>query len=394
MVLRVNFEKFAVALRNQRLVELVSNRIGETTSHVYAEALRLMEVAIPRCRLDPIVDDVADVPEVPSITTMELSLALSKSINIASGIGKASSDKIDTTRLDQAQKGRKRKLDELEAAVDGVASSDDEDSDENHVNGNGNISEVEDDSDRNQDDPFTDASVGKVPKRAKVTFQDKLPKLLPYEDRHNRMMQIKNHLMLLAGDECRFLRKCGIRGQGEWTVDFEELVEYLRESELDALILDNFGKTGHRLARIMRKMGKIDEKQLPSLALMKQKDVRTKLAEMQMAGMVDIQEVPRDNNRTNNRTIFLWYFDTNRVSSIVLDKAYKAMSRCLQRLEVEKRHADEVISLSERTDVRGKEEEMLTPALMNDLREIRRKEERLLGQVARLDELIGIFRDY
>ncbi|RDW71403.1 hypothetical protein BP6252_07966 [Coleophoma cylindrospora] len=372
LVLRINYEKCNVALRSQSLVSLANQRIGETTSYVYAEVLRLIEPYIPRCRIESEKD--SNLFEKANVSTAELSAVISSSVNVALGIGKASKDKIDTKMLEQAS-GRKRKANEAEVDSDGDASSDESESDEEMVGaGDG-------------EDPFADGQKRK-PGQAKVTFQDKP------EDRQSRMLQLRNHLMLLAADDRNLLSKCGGGGQGQWTVDFNTLVKHLREIELDNLILENFGRQGHRLARILRKFGKLDEKQLPQHALMKQKDVRTKMVEMQMAGFVDIQEVPRDNNRATSRTIFLWFFDMDRVTAIVLDNIYKAMSRCLQRLEVEKRQANDIITAAERSDVRGKEEEVLSANQMNQLREIRGKEEKLLAQVARLDDLIGIFRDF
>jgi DNA-directed RNA polymerase III subunit RPC3 len=209
------------------------------------------------------------------------------------------------------------------------------------------------------------------------------------------MLQVKNHLLLLAGDDCHFLRKCGSRGLGEWTVDFEGMTQYLQEVEMDTMLLENFGKVGHRLARMMRKLGKLDEKQLPNLALVKQKDARTKLAEMQMAGVVDIQEVPRDSGRTTSRTIFLWYFDVERVSTILLDSIYKNMSRCFQRLDIERRRVQDVLALTERTDLLDeKPEKYMDQEQLNTLHEIEDKEESILGHIGRLDELVAIFRDY
>lgn len=393
LVVRVNYEKCTVALRNLRLAEFANHRIGETTSYVYAELLRLMEESIPRCRRDHSVDDAEDLPDGPTVTTMELAAAISKSINVGTGIGKAPGDKIDTKKLLKTNRSGKGRSDgDTEAQVEGEASTDEDESEEedHEMNGNGNIPEVDED--------FESRGEGgvatKAPKRAKVTFQDMPPKPPEPEDRGNRITQIKNHLMLLAADECHFLRRCGTRGQGEWTVDFERLVYFLQQSELDSILLENFGTAGHRLARTMRKMGKIDEKQLSPLALMKQKDIRTKLAEMQMAGMVDIQEVPKDATRTNARTIFLWYFDSARVSAIILQNVYKTMSRCLQRLEIERRRASGILSLTERSDVKDNQDEALTGEQLNMLREIRGKEEKLLGQIVRLDELVGTFHDY
>jgi DNA-directed RNA polymerase III subunit RPC3 len=395
LVVRVNYEKCIVALRNQRLVQLASSRIGETTSQIYAELLRLLEESIPRCRLDPAIDDLDDLPDGPTVTTNELSIALSKSIQVSRGIGDPSHSEGSLRKSDKSLKGKNKvKVDEAE--VEGEASSDEDEHDEDvETNGNGNIPEVDEDSAGDGDEPFEEDP--RPTKRAKVTFQDKLPKPKPdrSEDPDTRLYHIKMHLKLLAEDSYKFVRKCGKGGSNEWTVDFEDLVKHLRESELDTILLENFGQGGHRLVRMLRKLGKLEEKSLPNLALMKQKDIRTKMAEMQMAGMVDIQEVPRDASRTTQRTIFLWYFDPERVSSILLDGVYKAMSRCLQRLEVEKRRARGILSMAERTDVREtSEEEVLSTEQMDMLEAIRAKEDKLLGQLGRLDDLVGVFRDY
>jgi DNA-directed RNA polymerase III subunit RPC3 len=395
MLVRVNYEKCTVVLRNSRLAALASSRIGSTTAQVYEAGLRLVEKSIPRCRLDPRIDDIKDLPDGSTFTTMELTATLSKSVKTGTGIGTVSSDKIDTRKLEKARKSRKRS-DEAEA--EGEASEDEDVSMEDIpiANGNGNISEADPDSDSHGDDPFDDEDTRtKSSRRAKVTFQDQLPKPEVAENRENRMLQVKNHLLLLAGDDCDFLRKCGSRGLGEWTVDFESMTQYLQEVEMDTMLLENFGKVGHRLARMMRKLGKLDEKQLPNLALVKQKDARTKLAEMQMAGVVDIQEVPRDSGRTTGRTIFLWYFDVERVSTILLDSIYKNMSRCFQRLDIERRRVQDVLALTERTDLLDEQpEKYMDQEQLNTLHEIEDKEESLLGHIGRLDELVAIFRDY
>lgn len=399
LVVRIDYEKCTVTLRNMRLVELANSRIGETTSHVYAELLRLLEENIPRCRPDPPIDDSDVLPDGPTITTAELAAGMSSSINVAAGIGKAPSDRINTAKVLQNQtRKRRRSQGDSEAEVEGEASPDEEESeeDDHEMNGNGHSSYivVDEESDSQGDEPFNPDGARNAPKRAKVTFQEKLPRPPEPANHQNVLTLIKNHLMLLAADECRFLRRCGSRGQGEWTVDFDRLVQFLQQSELDSIILENFDTAGHRLARMMRKMGKMDEKHLSTLALMKQKDVRTKLAEMQMAGMADVQEVPKDATRANNRTIFLWHFDSDRVASIILQNVYKTMSRCLQRLEIERRRASGILSLTERSDVRDHIEESFSGEQMNMLRAIQDKEDKLLGQVGRLDDLVGAFGEY
>ncbi|CCU81166.1 unnamed protein product [Blumeria hordei] len=367
MIVRINYDKCIVFLRSQKLAVSAKDRIGETTSIIYREALKLVEERIPRCQLDPNIDLPVDQSDILRFTTLELTAALKSSIDTKSGIAKLDADGFAELISDE--------------------DSDSEDEQTININGKRIYNHV----DRIDQAEQRSATNGQLrsPIFGKRTIAN------ASDSRENRAQQIKNHLSLLAADELKFLRKCGNGGMGEWTIDFEEIVGRLREAEMDSATLQNFGNSGQRLARLLRKYGKLDEKQLPNIALLKQKDVRTKLAEMQMAGLVDIQEVPRDANRTIHRTIFLWYFDKQRVSEMLLDNVFRMMTRVFQRLETERKKAREVLDLTQRSDVRNqKPAEYLDKDQLYQLNDYQTKEEKLLIQLSRLDELVGIFHDY
>ncbi|TVY64230.1 DNA-directed RNA polymerase III subunit rpc3 [Lachnellula suecica] len=388
LVIRINHEKCAVLLRNFQLVEAVKDRIGETTSQVYAELLKRLEKKITKCQTPKTEDDDQDRP---SVMTKDIAAWLPKSVNVALGIGKTAVDAPRAGNIGEMTGSppfnRKRKADDLEAKADRNGSDDE---DRPVVNGNGTTHDEE-------DDPFLDDTAVKPTKRQKVTFVDNVQRPEGFHTKDDRILQVKDHLFLLEHDKYGFVTKAGMNGHGEWSVDFENIIKHLREAEIDKLVLEMFGPTGHRLVRMLRKMGKLDEKVLKDTALMKQKDVRTKLAELQLSGWVDIQEVPKDGTRgaNNARVIFLWFFDNERCSTLVLDHTYKAMSRLLERLGVERLRAKSVLELTQRRDMRDKPpDEYLTQTQMNELNAFRDREEMLLGQLNRLDEIVGIFRDY
>ncbi|KAG4218836.1 hypothetical protein PC116_g32684 [Phytophthora cactorum] len=127
---------------------------------------------------------------------------------------------------------------------------------------------------------------------------------------------------------------------------------------------------------------------------MKKPDVHVKMAEMEMAGFLDVQEVPRDNNRAAARTIFFWFFDLERTLQRTLDNTYKSMVRCLQRLDVERRKKASVLSVAERKDVQGMEEEKLRGDIYNEYVQFLDLEKKLLGQIGKLDDIVAVFRDF
>ncbi|OBT67920.1 hypothetical protein VE03_02452 [Pseudogymnoascus sp. 23342-1-I1] len=353
LVVRINYEKFTVALRTQALTAVAKNDIGDVTSQVYGELLRLLEDKIPRCHGNNADDeDEENDTGGSTITTSTLAQALSNDINIGTGIGQAAGNKIAST--DGTNGTRKRKGE----------SSDEED------------------------------VVSSKPRATKVKFDVQASAQYSPDNHQARITQLKDHLLLLTGHNHDLLKKLSNDGLGEFTVPFKKATEYMRENELDTFIASAFGKEGLRISHILRKHGKLDEKQVQKIALMKQGEVRKTLVKMQMAGFADIQEVPRDTLRTPGRTIFLWWFDTERIINLLLDRIYKTIARCLQVLETERYKERVVLALADRSDVKGNEHEMLPEDHLLKLSAFTEKEDRLTTQINRLDQLVGIFKEF
>lgn len=373
--MRVNYEKCLVQLRNQRLAEFAADAFGEVAGQIYRALLELLTTHLSRCQADRTVGDDSGGQQQVAVTSVQILEHLDESVPVHGGIGKAPRDKID---IQSAEKIKATPLD--------YESDSDEDADERppvrgrsaaaFSNGHGG---------------HLDASDGQRPngdRQARVKFED------DGTSKDSRLDQMRQHLLLLAEGRHRFVRHCGTHGRGQWTVDFGQLMESLREVELDAYIEQSFGRHGLRLTRILREKGKLDEKMLPSAALMKKSDVQGKMLAMQMAGLVDVQEVPKDNSRLANRTLFFWFFDGERTQSQLLDDVYKAMLRCLQTLQVERHKERNILSFVERKDVQGKEEEVMTAEHYNKYNRHLEGQEKLIGQVMRLDDMVGVFRDY
>jgi DNA-directed RNA polymerase III subunit RPC3 len=373
VVVRINHERCLVELRNQRLAEFATEMLGEVTGEVYRTVLDLLTSDFPRCRPDPLLDEVA-AGQQPTVTTVDIFEHLDEDVNVQAGIGKAPRDKIDSQSAERIR----------ETVPDSDYDSDDSDA---GPPGRKKTFDVDEEDDEwAEDDEELGATNGQ--QESKVRFEDAT------NGNDSRISQMRRHLLLLAESKYPFIRHCGMYGRGQWTVDFDRLVGKLRETELDAIIEQSHGRHGLRLTRILREKGKLDEKMLPAAALMKKGDVQGKMLAMQMAGIVDVQEVPKDSSRLANRTLFFWYFDKERAQTQALDDIYKAMLRCLQTLEVERHKERNILSFVERKDVQGKEEEVMTAEHYNKYNTHLEVQNKLLGQLMRLDELVSVLRDY
>lgn len=384
-MVRVNHEKCLVQLRNQRLAEFAADTLGEVTGQVYHALLELLTVQLARCRSEQLRGDQEGGQQV-TVTSIEIYEHLDEGVNVQSGIGKAPRDNID---FHSAEKVRPSPLD-CDSDSEGL---DSKPQSRGRIPGtvkNGGHDECDETSDDEGPRVKRSHSASRVngDRQTKVTFEDEA------ETKDSRLDQMRQHLLLLAESKHRFVRHCGSNGRGQWTVDFGQLMESLREAELDAYIEQSFGRHGLRLTRILREKGKLDEKMLPSAALMKKSDVQGKMLAMQMAGLVDVQEVPKDNSRLANRTLFFWFFDGERTQLQLLDDVYKAMLRCMQTLAVERHKERNILSFVERKDVEGKEEEVMTAEHYNKYNRHLEEQAELLGQVMRLDDMVAVVRDY
>jgi hypothetical protein len=205
------------------------------------------------------------------------------------------------------------------------------------------------------------------------------------------MSDVKTYLRILAQSPHRFVIQDP--DSFRWTVDFQELSAQLRREEALRLARSRLNGVALRVVRVLLDKGKLDEKTLQEMSLLSAKDLRQCLAKLKKNGFVGLQEVPREPQRQPLRTIYLWFYDSDRVRKMLLEDLYKAMSRLLRRLKAERDKVAPLLEKAERIDVRGNEKKFLAGEEVRVLDEWRRKEEWLLGEVERLDDSVAILRD-
>ncbi|OQE39883.1 hypothetical protein PENCOP_c006G08293 [Penicillium coprophilum] len=334
LIIRVNYEKFDVALRNTRFLELAEQDAPSASIQIYECLLRRIEYQTARCRDSYEIPREGEEGEQYSAPIQLSSIVedVDPDLDLTGCIGPMEPSTVLNRR-------GKRPLDD----------------DTNGVNG-----------DEHEDEPSG----------------------------QNRAYEIDQHLSILSQPPLNLTTKHVISGLPTWRVAFRGLARKLRHLELERMIESRYGDVALRVIRVLHAKGKLDEKRLQEISLLPFKDLRQTLASMQTGGFVDLQEVPRDAQRQPSKTIYLWYYDPDRVCSSILEDTYKAMSRCLQRIKFERTRERDFLEKTERTDVKGHEEEFLSEAELEHLRNWKAKEALLLAEVSRLDDMVAVFRDY
>ncbi|SMR63081.1 unnamed protein product [Zymoseptoria tritici ST99CH_3D1] len=351
MVLKVNHAQCTLALRSQRLEEMSESYLGGITSHVYGALLQVLE-GRKRGRDDDIIEPDLDPGDEelrqPTATTSEVVELLDPTFDLSLSINGASSMYKITNGDSNGKPQKKPKAFDPELEELGIKQEMESDDEDDHH----------------------------------------FPGYSSYADREKRLCLIEEHLKLLAEHSKGFCTRVGNAGHGEWRVNFPALTKTLIQNDIDATIMARFGKVHTRITRLLRERGRLDEKQVASFSMMRIKDVRVILTELQFAGLVEAQEVPKDTARTPARTIYLWIHDQERVSSILLQQTYQAMSRTFRRLAVEREAYKSAVERAEMYP------DSLSPSDRDALMQWREIEEKLLMQVQRMDELVALLRDF
>ncbi|KAL8892127.1 MAG: hypothetical protein Q9215_000884 [Flavoplaca cf. flavocitrina] len=385
LVIRVNHEKLKIIIRNQHLVALAEESIGTSTSDVYAELLQAAEPQLRKCKDElHIADDDSEIElaTLPQVSTDDLKAIKNLTLDPSSpsnAFGKVDPSQVDLRKLLHKRKKpkKRRKSDQsdaaeaAEASVDGSASSDESDKISN---------QSESDGDRTPD-----------------TTPDTTPKTNGATTPSDSLRQ---HLLLLADQPQHFLipvprTKTDLE---KWAIPYHDLSKILLHNAIISITVSRFGPHAGRLIRILAandNTTKLDEKMLVLLSLIPQKQMRTLLHSMHRAGHIELQEIPKDGSqRRPGMTLFYWFFDPERCRKRMLEETYKTMTRLIQRARVEREAVRGTVEKAERTDVVGREEELLGEGEMTALNEWKEKEERIWGEVSRLDELVAVLRDF
>lgn len=388
--------------RSNRLAEFARSSIGPVSSRIYKGVLETIDKDIRHCKEETklpqsIVDviDLDDEPEprsLPWLRTQELEAKFTDTPEMTEAIAPVDRSKVDMTKYDHPKKKRRKSLLALNGDVDMADAVHQISSDESEIadDDEENISGIEsdfDDPDECDEETALDPKDPTSRKRKRAHYAS-TPKDL--------RSALRQHLFLLASQPCKLLYHLPeLRSTPEsWSVDFHGITKHLLTTSIFQTVTARFGPLAARLLRILHQKGKLDEKNIQSLSLLSQKPMRALLTSMNCAGFLELQEIPKGNDRQPQKTIFLWYFDQERCKQNMLEDTYKAMTRLLQRIAVEREKFKYTVEKSERMDVQGNEDKMLSEGEKKALHEWRTKEERLLGEMGKLDDMVAVLRDF
>jgi DNA-directed RNA polymerase III subunit RPC3 len=336
LVIRVNPEKVAVAMRTEQLVQLVEQRLGSVTAHIYQNMLRTLESNTPRCYEEfpePPLPGGEPVPEMgidprSLVTARDVAKKLPRDFDICEGLDPNAVVAI-------TRRGHVRSSNILSQAID--------------------------------------------PSKLGIDQKTEL---------------VDKHIRLLAEDPLHFATWHSRAGFSQWHVEFEEIAKQLIQAEIENTISARKGALGVKLVRALRKKGKLDERATCNAMMMSANDIRGIVNDLTVQGFVQTQEIPKVERREAKHSLHLVWYDRQRAREKLLHDTYKGMVRILQRIAFEREKVQPLLSKAERSDVVGNEAKWLSKGELDALQKWKEVQEKLLLQLFREDDLVATLRDF
>ena len=365
LVVRPNFEKLTVIMRNRWLVRQASHYIGEPTSKVFSALVAVLEKRTIRCYGPPAngltpqevegEDEAADEVDM-SVTVPELLEMLTENDNNL----EPKQDLLNAVHANGAN-GHDVEPPTNGQNADGIIDLDDGD-DENDIKN-------ESDDMPNGTDNGYDIGMAKTAQRKNII----------------------QHLHILKEDPHRFVDSSDGRN---WHVPFKILIQQLIQCEIEQSVKMRYGTIASQVVRILRRVGKLEEKQIANLALFRPKDLRVCIAAMLKDRIIECQEIPKDKNFTLLKSSWLYGYEVHNARQQLLSVAYKAQCCLLQRIQQEYEAQRLLMEKAERTDVRYQLKKYLSAREQESFTKLVAREDAMMREISRIDDFVAVLRDF
>lgn len=365
-----SYSRFTKHLRSKSLVSLCESRIGLITSFIYSTILKLVESKSPEINhymrnIDGMLIEPDEVRrfeesledklvESKSITfrTHDVARHLDKNVDLRNSI-------LTHNFLKPNDKKRVVSFSELEKVI------------KKPKLGNNDL--VLDESIDMDDDFSNDAG--------SLNNTDNT-------QRHSISL-INHHLKLLSSStSIAFITELT---PGIYTIPFGKLKEIVLEYTFQELIKKTLGNDTLRILRCIKDSKLVDEKTVANSVLLKDKQVRNEIYKLIQYNLVEVQEIPRSNDRAASKTFFAFRYKKFNSYNFLKNTLLCNMANILHTIEGFKMENKVLLDKCEREDVKGQEAELLLESELRVLNNLKFREINNIGKLHRLLSLYDIF---
>lgn len=203
---------------------------------------------------------------------------------------------------------------------------------------------------------------------------------------------LEKYIQILEEDLMKILRRDQGR-PGQYILQLRHAAKIMKKQLIQEVVAARFGSPYVRIMNMLLEKGKLEEKMISKYSMMPVKDVREKLTTLCTFGVLNLQEVPKTQERAPSRTFYLWEVVEDRAAAALVDRLYHTMGNLRQRRFVERAKRSVLLAKTERTDVQ-ENAALLNETETSELEALNAVLEMLEVQELRIAEMVIVLRDF
>ncbi|KAH9811402.1 hypothetical protein DFH28DRAFT_439360 [Melampsora americana] len=185
----------------------------------------------------------------------------------------------------------------------------------------------------------------------------------------------------------------GSGGMREFKIEYGKYSVELRKSLVTRIVRETLGIEAARVVRILLNKGRLDEKHLAKFAMMTLKDSRELCLKLSTQNIIELQEIPKTQDRMPSRTYYLYFIDFRKLNLNLINKLRKSQINIFERIYKELNTNKNLISKINRQDIFNDLNKFLSHWELIEFNRLRIKLQALEVSKIRLERDLFILRD-
>ena len=132
-------------------------------------------------------------------------------------------------------------------------------------------------------------------------------------------------------------------------INFDKIYESMKWHHVECILSERYGERSGRIFRLLRQLGRLNEKQIVEKTMMPVKEVRSRLGMLMSDRWLHLHEIPKTADRDPGRNIYLWHVQEGHLMWTMKSFLLKGLVNLRERKEIERLLHQTVIDKSEKS---------------------------------------------
>jgi len=165
------------------------------------------------------------------------------------------------------------------------------------------------------------------------------------------LTHLDQYITLLSTDRTRFLDKVGDAGGGQFTINFQHILEEISSATLENIILERFGSKSVRIFRYIREKKYVEENQIQQIVMIPSKETKLLTYQLMENNLLSLQELRKSlAPNVPSKSIYLFFVNLDQVVRTCISTCFNSIYNLKKRSSMDTKDYIRLIEKSRKVE--------------------------------------------